>query len=145
MLIIIIIQLSNNKLFNKHHTKVINTQLIGSQQVILSLTIANKVKIERVGTDWRATPAIVSGQALTQMMQTWQTATGIIPVASAPVLSRLSAGQFRVVVSLANQVQPLNFVFTHTADSVLIYNSSNQQTLAFPLEIYRQLIPFELN
>ncbi len=118
-----------------------NVALIGEQQVILTLTIPNTVVVERIGRTWRATPANISGQALEQMMMSWQQSSADVMV-QAPEVDR----QFSLDVQLdiAGVAEPLQFNVYATEQQLLVFNQATQQWLALPIELYNQLFPKEI-
>jgi hypothetical protein len=115
--------------------------ILGKSQVILALTIENVVLIERIGRTWRARPANISGQALEQMMMSWQQSSGEV-MAQAPEIDR----QFSldVKLDLAGIVEPLKLNVYATEQQLLVFNQTTQQWLAMPIEIYGQLFPQEI-
>ncbi len=115
--------------------------IIDQNQVILALTVANVVLVERIGRTWRARPASISGQALEQMMMSWQQSSGAL-MAQAPEIDR----QFSLDVQLdiAGVAEPLQLNVYATEQQLLVFNQSSQQWLALPIEIYGQLFPQEI-
>ena len=115
--------------------------IIGQNQVILALTVQNVVLVERIGRTWRARPASISGQALEQMMMSWQQSSGEL-MAQAPEIDR----QFSLDVQLdiAGVTEPLQLNVYATEQQLLVFNQSSQQWLALPIEIYGQLFPQEI-
>lgn len=115
--------------------------IIGQNQVILALTVQNVVLVERIGRTWRARPASISGQALEQMMMSWQQSSGEL-MAQAPEIDR----QFSLDVQLdiAGVAEPLQLNVYATEQQLLVFNQSSQQWLALPIEIYGQLFPQEI-
>jgi hypothetical protein len=147
MLIILVINFSNDKLFSKN-AKLSNApsqelSLLGEHAVILSLTINSKIRIERIGTNWRATPAIIAGQALEQMMSSWQNALGN-QTSTEQIIAVDAPRQIRISVALANQTQPTELLLLPNDDMLTVVNITTQHALQLPLPIYRQLMPFEL-
>ena len=115
--------------------------IIDQNQVILALTVQNVVLVERIGRTWRARPASISGQALEQMMMSWQQSSGEL-MAQAPEIDR----QFSLDVQLdiAGVAEPLQLNVYATEQQLLVFNQSSQQWLALPIEIYGQLFPQEI-
>jgi hypothetical protein len=115
--------------------------LVGENNVILTLSINNVVAIERIGRTWRATPASISGQALEQMMMSWQQSSGEA-IVQAPEIDR----QFSLDVQLdiAGQAQPLQLNFYATEQQLMIFNQTSHQWLVMPLAMYGQLFPQEI-
>jgi hypothetical protein len=140
---ILLINATNKKIFSSD--KITNNEqevaLVGTQNVILTLHINNVVAIERIGRTWRATPASISGQALAQMMMSWQQSTGEA-MAQAPEVDR----QFSLEVKLdiAGASQPLQLNFYATEQQLIVFNQTSQQWLVMPLAMYGQLFPQEI-
>jgi len=140
---ILLINATNKKIFSPDEGA-LNEQeiaLVGTQNVILTLDINNVVAIERIGRTWRATPAHISGQALAQMMMSWQQSSGEA-MAQAPEIDR----QFSLDVTLdiAGKTQPLQLNFYATEQQLLIFNQLSQQWLVMPIAMYGQLFPKEI-
>jgi hypothetical protein len=115
--------------------------IVDQNQVILALTIDNVVFIERIGRTWRAKPTTISGQALAQMMMSWQQSSGQM-MTLAPDIDR----QFSLDVKLdiAGMQTPLQLNFYATEQQLLLFNQTSKQWLTFPIEIYGQLFPQEI-
>ncbi|AZQ85973.1 hypothetical protein EKO29_19415 [Colwellia sp. Arc7-635] len=140
---ILLINATNKKIFSPDEGA-LNEQeiaLVGTQNVILTLDIHNVVAIERIGRTWRATPTHISGQALAQMMMSWQQSSGEAMV-QVPEIDR----QFSLDVTLdiAGQTQPLQLNFYATEQQLLIFNQLSQQWLVMPIAMYGQLFPQEI-
>lgn len=140
---ILLINVTNTKIFSSDENTPNEQEiaLVGLQNVILTLNINNVVAIERIGRTWRATPAHISGQALAQMMMSWQQSSGET-MAQAPDIDR----QFSLDVSLdiAGKTQPLQLNFYATEQQLLIFNEVSQQWLVMPIAMYGQLFPQEI-
>ena len=115
--------------------------IIAENQVILTLTIDNVVLIERIARTWRARPSHISGQALDQMMMSWQQSSGELMI-QAPEIDRQFA--LNVTLDIAGQAQPVQLNVYATEQQLLIFNENTQQWLALPIEIYGQLFPQEI-
>lgn len=115
--------------------------LVGQDNIILTLTIDSVVAIERIGRTWRAIPANISGQALDQMMMSWQQSSGE-SIAQAPAMDR----QFSLDVSLdiAGQAAPLRLSFYASEQALWVFNQTTEQWLVMPLAMYSQLFPPEI-
>ncbi|MGB1263105.1 MAG: hypothetical protein ACPG52_09365 [Cognaticolwellia sp.] len=118
-----------------------NIALVGAENVILTLSISNVVAIERIGRTWRATPARISGQALAQMMQSWQQSSGEV-MAQVPDIDRQLSLDVRL--DIAGHTQALQLNFYATEQQLLIFNQTSQQWLTMPLAMYGQLFPTEI-
>lgn len=115
--------------------------LVGPQNVILTLSINNVVTVERIGRTWRAKPSSISGQALEQMMMSWQQSRGEA-IVQAPEIDR----QFSLDVTLdiAGVAEPLQLNVYATEQQLLVFKPASQQWLSLPIEIYAQLFPQEI-
>lgn len=140
---ILLINMTNTKIFSPDENSNNEQEivLVGTQKVILTLNINNVVAIERIGRTWRAAPASISGQALAQMMMSWQQSSGEA-MAQAPEVDR----QFSLEVKLdiAGEAKPLQLSFYATEQQLLIFNQTSQQWLVMPLAMYGQLFPQEI-
>jgi hypothetical protein len=140
---ILVINLTNKKIFSADDNVSSEQEiaLVGKQNVILTLSINNIVNIERIGRTWRATPSNISGQALAQMMMSWQQSHGEA-MAQAPEIDR----QFSLDVKLdiAGQAEPLALNFYATEQQLLIFNQRSKQWLTMPIGMYGQLFPQEI-
>lgn len=143
MAFILLINVTNNKLFFDNETSVEAEQatLFGAHETILTLTFAQNVSIERVGKTWRSTPAILNEQALEQMMRSWKNSEGET-VKTPPVLDEKMA--LVVKVELAGQEQPYTLNLYATETELFIYNRTTQLWKSFPLAIFSQLVPNEI-
>jgi len=143
MIIIIFLNFTNNKLFSRNDDGVYtqDVAIFNDHAVILTLTINQQIKIERVGQTWRMTPTKMKAQALEQMMQSWQQATGNTETLKYD-LSKLTA--IRVTAILADEDKPQLVSLYPTQDQLLLFNHQKEQWLSLPLAIYYQLLPAEL-
>tara|TARA_R110000737_G_scaffold123766_1_gene155877 strand:- start:26819 stop:27316 length:498 start_codon:yes stop_codon:yes gene_type:complete len=139
---ILLINATNKKIYSSDENAEANSgdniALVGQQNVILTLSIDKVVAIERIGLTWRATPTSISGQALAQMMMSWQQSGGEA-MAQAPEVDR----QFSLDVELdiAGQTLPLQLNFYATDEQLLVFNQTSKQWLVMPLAMYGQLFP----
>ncbi len=111
---------------------------------LLSLTINNKLTIERQGVNWQAKPQLISGQALDQMMLSWQQfrATQIKPIAE---LQTLKPNQ-QVKVILASSAPTITQLWVYfTDDGFYVVAPATGTTYLAPTPLYRQLFPFEVH
>lgn len=142
---ILLINATNKKIYSSDEsTEATSHQdiaLVGAQNIILTLSINNIVTIERIGRTWRTIPANISGQALAQMMMSWQQSSGEA-MAQAPVVDR----QFSLDVKLdiAGKARPLALSFYATEQQLLIFNQTSAQWLVMPIALYGQLFPAEI-
>ncbi|MEW6989802.1 hypothetical protein AADZ91_03845 [Colwelliaceae bacterium 6441] len=117
------------------------TPILGTNAVILTLTINQQIKIERIGKTWRAVPSNIQGQALEQMMLTWQQTVGSQIDAPADIDHQLA---LIVSVELAGQVQPLVLSLHVMSDELLVFNHLHEQWVSLPMPIYAQLLPAQV-
>lgn len=117
------------------------TPIIGRDAVVLTLTISQQIKIERIGKTWRANPANISGQALEQMMMTWHQAIGSNIDAPADIDEQLA---LIISIELAGKAQALVLSLHATANELLVFNHQTKQWSALPLQIYSQLLPIQV-
>jgi hypothetical protein len=146
MLFILLINVSNKKLFKTtdQATTMTEQAVLGEHAVILSLTINNKLTIERQGVNWQAKPQLISGQALDQMMLSWQQfrATQIKPIAE---LQTLKPNQ-QVKVILASNATTITQLWVYfTDDGFYVVAPATGITYLAPTPLYRQLFPFEVH
>lgn len=142
---ILLINATNKKIYSPDENSAANSSqeiaLVGAENIILTLKINNVVAIERIGRTWRATPASISGQALAQMMMSWQQSSGEA-MAQAPEIDRQLS--LDVQLDLAGQTELLQLSFYATEQQLLIFNKTSQQWLVMPLVMYGQLFPQEI-
>ena len=115
--------------------------ILGENQVVLTLSIENVVLVERIARTWRARPASIAGQALEQMMMSWQQSSGELMM-QAPEIDRQFA--LNVTLDIAGKSQPLQLNVYATEQQLLVFNQNTQQWLALPIEMYGQLFPQEI-
>ena len=139
---ILMINMTNNKLFDEELSEPSTSQyIIGQEQVILSLMIDQKFTVERAGVSWRVTPQSVLNQQLAeQMMRAWHNTQGQVisvdadPVQSPLIISYMVAGKQNIhMISVYPQ-----------SDMLLVRNHQTNQYLAVAPQLYRQLIPSQL-
>jgi len=143
MSIIIIINYTNNKLFQRDESGAFSQEIpiITDHSVILTLTINHHIVIERIGQTWRIKPAILARQALEQMMYSWQQSTGT-SVAIQNELAQQTAIMVNVIV--AGEENPYVLSVYPLAEQLIIYNHNKNRWLALPLTIFHQLFPNEV-
>ncbi|NQZ21433.1 MAG: hypothetical protein HRT53_05190 [Colwellia sp.] len=139
MIFIIVINITNKKLFSSDDKQQLT--IFAKHAVILSLSIEQQISVDRVGRNWQATPAKISGQALEQMMLTWHEIEGDI-VTQPPELDRQMALVVSIELAGDEQTNVLNLFITNT--ELLVFNNQEKRWLAFPLAIFSQLIPTEI-
>jgi len=139
---ILLINATNNKLFNKKEPTVVEqTTIFAQHDTILTLTIFPSVTIERIGKTWRSTPATLNEQGLDQMMRSWKNSEGDT-VKTPPLLDEKMA--LVVKVELAGQNEPQTLKLYATDTELLIFNRTTQVWKSFPLTIFSQLVPNEI-
>jgi len=143
MIIIIFLNFTNNKLFrrNSEGAYTQDVAIFKDHAVILTLTINQQIKIERIGQTWRMTPIKMKEQALEQMMLSWQQATG-----NTETLKYDLTKQKVITVSavIAGDKEPQLLSLYPTQDQLLLYNHQTEQWLSLPIAIYYQLLPAEI-
>ncbi|NQZ80052.1 MAG: hypothetical protein HRT52_03455 [Colwellia sp.] len=139
MIFILVINVTNKQLFSDNNTDVASEQsLLGNGSVILTLALNNNILIERIGRTWRATPAKLSGQALEQMMMSWQQVTGDV-LTEAPIVDKKMA--LIITVNLAGQEQAAVLSLYSVTDELLVFNHQSQLWFSLPMQIFQQLLP----
>ena len=139
MIFILVINVTNKQLFSDNNTDVASEQsLLGNGSVILTLALNNNILIERIGRTWRATPAKLSGQALEQMMMSWQQVTGDVLI-EAPIVDKKMA--LIITVNLAGQEQAAVLSLYSVTDELLVFNHQSQLWFSLPMQIFQQLLP----
>ena len=143
MAFILLINFTNNKIFSdsKSMSEVEQATLFTANETILTLTFSHNVTVERIGKNWRATPAVLNEQALEQMMRSWKNSEGET-VKSPPILDEKMA--LVVNIELADQVEPYVLSLFATDSELLIFNRTTQVWKSFPLAIFAQLVPNEI-
>ena len=143
MAMILIINIANDHLYPDiaGTGTVQERSLIAKQGVILTLTIANKVYIERAGTDWQSRPEIMSAQALEQMMLAWQQNTGYL-IESQPIDGNSKKVEVKLELAGISDVQVYRLY--PQADQLLIHQLNGDVWLSASLQIYQQLMPVQV-
>ncbi len=141
---ILIINLTNGKLFPGNDTNTAENEraLINEHAVILTLAINQQILIERIGQTWRSQPAIISRQALEQMMFSWQQLSALEVTAPTDVTN--STNPIIVTLNIAGQEQPAVLSLYPLKDQFLIYHHQDKKWLSLSAQLYQQLIPFNL-
>lgn len=143
MAMILIINVANERLYPESDGTSTGQErsIIGNQGVILTLTIADKVYIERIGKDWHSKPEIMSAQALEQMMLAWQQSSGYL--LDSQIIDENSR-KVAVSLDLAGKPESQHLVLYPQADQLLIHQQNTDIWLSVPAQIYRQLMPIEI-
>lgn len=115
--------------------------LLGEHGLILSMTVNQQTYIERIGQTWRAMPAVISGQPLTAMMQSWHDTQAQIIEKPAGLTKEQG-----IIVSLvlAGQAEAEYFVLFTQQQRFIIYRQQHQLWLELPMPMFNQLIPKEV-
>lgn len=138
---ILLINATHDNVFSKRESRSDEHTLFAEHDVILTLTINQQIKIERIGKTWRATPASLNQQSLFQMMRAWQQSMGE-PIDEPVDIDHQLA--LVVSVELAGQATPVLFSLHVIDEQLLIYNHNTNRWLAFPMPIYNQLLPEQI-
>lgn len=115
--------------------------LFNQSQVILTLEINHHLIIERIGRTWRATPAIIQGQALEQMMMSWQQSSGSLVEKPENIDMQMGLVVSLAITGEANLMQLQLYDFDNT---LYIYKLSTKQWYRLPLALYSQLLPSDV-
>ncbi len=135
---ILLINATHDNVFTSNTAKSQQDYLFGEHGVIVALTINQQVKIERIGNSWRATPTVINGQPLEQMMLSWQQLEGDAIDAPDNIDPQLG---LIVSVELAGQANAVVLSVHVEQQKLLLYHQQQQQWYAFALPIYQQLLP----
>ncbi|MBL4910868.1 MAG: hypothetical protein JKX78_12750 [Alteromonadaceae bacterium] len=145
MLIIIFLNVTNNKLFHRNDegAYIQDIFLFKDHGVILTLSLNNVMIITRQGKRWSITPKNIniSTQALEQMMQSWQQATGIVETLDYDLTKQAA---IIINATLADDNHTYQLALYPTQDQLLIYNQQTKQWLSLAPAMYYQLLPREI-
>jgi hypothetical protein len=143
MLFILLINVTQNKRFGDSPETAVHQDmlLIGEHNIILSLTVNQQTNIERIGRSWRAIPAVITGQPLDMMMQTWHSTKGVVVDKPETVDKSKS---IIVSVELAGHSDSEYFALIPMHDSLFIFQQSSQQWFRLPLAMLKQLVPSQV-
>jgi len=138
---ILLINATQDNVFSVRSSGSDQVSLLGEHAAILTLTVNQQIKIERIGKTWRAQPSNIQGQALEQMMSAWQ--QSIATHTDAP---QGLDNQLALIVSIEIAGQPSATVLhIHIIDDTLvIFNQHSQRWLVLPIQLYSQLLPDQL-
>lgn len=135
---ILLINATHDNVFYSAPTSKDEISVLGENSVVLTLTINQQFKVERIGKTWRASPSHINGQALEQMMFAWQQAEG--RVIEEPLNIDKQLGLI-VNVDLAGEVLPLVLSLHITDTELLIYNHKQSLWISLSAPLFPQLIP----
>lgn len=148
MIIIIIINATNDKLFSEadNPSSASEQLLLPEHSVVLTLTITTdddtQAVFERVGRSWQHTAKGVllslTDQQVEQLMFAWQQATGLVQASD--VIIDASKG-ILVQIDIAANEQSQLFTLYPLTDQLLVYKHTSDTWLAFPAAIAKQLVP----
>lgn len=112
--------------------------LIGEHGVILSMTVNQQTHIERIGQTWRSLPAVLTGQPLDAMMNSWHQAKGRI-VDKPDNIDKNKA----IIVSLllAGQAEIEYFMLFASEQELIVYRQQSELWVSLPIAFFNQLIP----
>jgi hypothetical protein len=147
MLFILLINLTNKKLFNENESHSSSAQFIlPEHSVILSLLIEspdNKVlHFERIGRRWQMTAQGVlvdfNQQQIQQLILSWQQSSGLVQASDMIVKGQRGT---RITLFLADLDSEQHYILYPLSDQLLVYNQQNQLWLALPAVLSNQLLP----
>jgi len=138
---ILLINATHDNVFSSKQNSESEQHIFNSNSVILTLSINQQVKVERIGKTWRMTPGVLNGQALEQMMLAWHQSIGSKVDAPEDIDPQLG---LIVSAELAGQAQAIVLSLYVHAQQLLIYNHQTKLWLSLPLPIYEQLLPEQL-
>ena len=135
---ILLINATHEEVFSAKPTSSNEQTILAGSAVILTLTINQQVNIHRLGKTWQATPAVISGQALEQMMMAWQRLEGQA-IAAPEGMDRQLA--LNIGIDIAGQQQATVLSVFAMDHQLLIHHQQTQQWYSMPLQLYQQLLP----
>ena len=135
---ILLINATHDNVFSNKNSDDKVANILGQQAVILTLTINQTFKVERIGKSWRVSAETLAGQALEQMMRSWQQLEG---EKIAPPENLDQQLGLIVNIELAGQSSPSTLSLFVDDQQLLIYHQQQAQWYLLPLPIYQQLIP----
>jgi hypothetical protein len=144
MLIILIINSTNNRLFPDDDTK--DELVLPEHSVILTLAVKlsndTSVIFERVARAWKTTNQGIlvdlTNQQVEQMMLTWQQSSGLVQASDIVVEGQEGV---EIVLSLAGVEVEQKFTLYPLSDQLLVYNQQKKLWLALPAAMSHQLVP----
>ncbi len=135
---ILLINATHENVFTANEPDNASQAIFGDNAVMLTLTINQQIKIERIGNTWRAIPNHLSGQALAQMMRSWQQLSAAEIPEQAHIDQQLG---LTITIELAGQARPVVISLFVDDQQLLIYHQQKSQWYQLPLPLYQQLIP----
>ncbi|MBU2869541.1 hypothetical protein [Colwellia sp. E2M01] len=150
MIIILMINVTNDKLFPDNENSTHAEQLILPEHaVILTMSVeysaSQQVFIERVGRSWQLTTQGLtlekSQQQIEQMMFAWQQSIGLVQAADIVIDEKQG---LTVNIALAGETQIRTYTLYPLNDQLLIYQHQEDQWLALAAALAKQLLPISL-
>ncbi len=138
---ILLINATHDNVFYNKDSNSQDQTIFGENALILTLTINQQIKIERIGKTWRVNPSSMNAQALAQMMQAWHQSVGQNITKPEDIDE-----QFALIVSaeLAGEAKATVLSLLVIDEQFIIHNHHTEQWLTLPMPIYNQLIPEQL-
>jgi len=149
MLIILLINATNNKLFPDENSLENNTAeqlLLPGHSMILTLKVeqaSNKfVFFERAGKSWKVSNQLglinYDDQAIEQMIFSWQQSIGLVQASDVIVSGQTG---IHVYIELVNSEQIQHFILYPLDDQLLILNKDKKLWLSLPSALNTRLLP----
>ncbi|MGB1199287.1 MAG: hypothetical protein ACPG46_09570 [Thalassotalea sp.] len=135
---ILIINATHENVFSSKETQPTEQFVLGDNAVLLTLKINQVIAIERVGRNWRATPERITGQALTQMMRSWQQLEGQIINPPDGIDLKLALA---VTIETAASTPAIKLSLLATDAELLLFNQQSNRWFSLPIALYSQLLP----
>ena len=112
--------------------------IIGEQSVILTMTIAQQLTIERAGQSWRTMPEDMSNQLVEQMMRSWHSAQGHTVDIN---FDRSTQQGIFISMVLAGEQAISMFTLYPLDDQLLVFNHQNGLYVSLARPMVKQLLP----
>ncbi|MDO6425410.1 hypothetical protein Q4489_00210 [Thalassotalea sp. 1_MG-2023] len=138
---ILLINATHENVFTDEQALQKDDSFFPNSAVILTMSLNQQVTIERIGKTWRATPAVIEGQALAQMMRSWQQLSVEPTTPNDNVDPQLS---LLVSIEISGQDEAINLRLNAQTDQLLIYHQQKERWYVLPLAMYDQLVPQEI-
>ena len=135
---ILLVNATNKNVFSSNQASSAELTILAESPVILTLTINQQIVINRIGKKWQATPAVIQGQALDQMMLVWQQIEGKLVKGPEYIDQQLG---LIIYVDIAGQKSPTVLSLYATDLELLIFNYQTEQWFTLPMQRYQQLLP----
>lgn len=151
MIFILLINLTNDHLFSESANNEKGEHFLFSEHaVILTLTLTyispetsniKNINIARVGQSWKSSSTKLSLQAIEQLVQAWQQASGLIQADNIEITGLVETS---AIISLAGDNNEYLLTLYPLNDQLLIKREHKQQTLWFslPVAMTERLIQF---